>query len=200
MLTKPGAVKHCWHLFRCRNIIRTKVLVEEGKWGEVTAETEELCHHHEPVPGTNCQRHHQQLGQDERCEGDCDHVHELWLEQHQRAVHEDATWWRQRKQIEHMTPEHFNYSCEGLEKVKPGLMSRGFVWVFSWRTIYSWILHAFFLSPFFISSAWKIGQAVYWDTELRIYVSSDKDWFNNITHEGKRCTMCSSVSHPGKRL
>lgn len=81
--------------------IRTKVLVEEGQWGEVAAQAEELSHHHEPVPGANGQRHHQQLGEDERGEGDGDHVHKLRLKQQQGAVHEDATWWRQRKQTHH---------------------------------------------------------------------------------------------------
>lgn len=81
--------------------IRTKVLIEEGQRGDVTAQAEELSHHHEPVPGANGQRHHQQLGEDERGEGDGDHVHKLRLEQQQGAVHEDATWWRQRKQTHH---------------------------------------------------------------------------------------------------
>lgn len=83
--------------FKKRGEIRTEVLVEEGQRGEVAAQAEELGHHHEPVPGADGQRHHQQLGQDERREGDGHHVHELRLKQHQRAVHEDATWWRPRE-------------------------------------------------------------------------------------------------------
>lgn len=74
----------------------TKVLVEEGERGQVAAQAEELGHHHEPVPGADGQRHHQQLGEDQRREGDGDHVHELRLKQQQRAVHEDAAWWRGR--------------------------------------------------------------------------------------------------------
>lgn len=70
---------------------QVKVFVEEGERGQVTPEAEELCDHHEPVPRPDGERHHQKLGQDERCEGDGDHVHELRLEQHQSAVHEDAT-------------------------------------------------------------------------------------------------------------
>lgn len=81
--------------------VRTKVLVEEGQRGQVAAQAEELGHHHQPVPGADGERHHQELGEDERREGDGHHVHELRLKQHQRAIHEDATWWR--KQFATMT-------------------------------------------------------------------------------------------------
>lgn len=82
------------------NVILTKVLIEEGQGGQVAAQAEELGHHHEPVPGTNRQCHHQQLSQDEGCERDGDHVHKLRLEQHQCAVHQDASWWHQSKQTD----------------------------------------------------------------------------------------------------
>lgn len=77
----------------------TKVLVEEGQGSQVAGQAEELRHHHQPVPGTDGQRHHQQLRQDERCKRDGHHVHKLGLEQHQCTVHEDATWWHQLKWV-----------------------------------------------------------------------------------------------------
>ena len=98
--------------FKGKKWIPTEVLVEEGERGQVAAQAEELGHHHEPVPGTDRQRHHQQFGQDERCEGDGDHVHELRLKQHQRAVHEDATWWCQEKQANKVTlPDQVRLCC-----------------------------------------------------------------------------------------
>lgn len=74
-----------------RHSAYSEVLVEEGERGEVAAQTEELGQHHEPVPGADRQRHHQELGENERREGDGHDVKELRLEQHQGAVHQDAT-------------------------------------------------------------------------------------------------------------
>lgn len=85
------------------NSVLTEVFVEEGQRSQVGAEAEELCQHHQPVPGTDGERHHQELGENERGEGDGDHVHELRFEQQQRAIHEDATWWRQRRHMEEVT-------------------------------------------------------------------------------------------------
>ena len=92
-------MKQVGQSFSGKNTPPTKILVEEGKRGEVAAQAEELRHHHQPMPRPDGQRHHQQLRQDERREGDGHHVHELRLEEHQRTVHEDAAW-RQQKETE----------------------------------------------------------------------------------------------------
>ena len=43
------------------------------------------------MPALDLDRHHQQLGEDERGEGDAHHVHEALLEEHDPAQHDDAT-------------------------------------------------------------------------------------------------------------
>lgn len=56
----------------------------------ITGQAEEFGNHHEPVPRLDGQRHHEQLGEDERREGDGHDVDELRLEEQQRPVHDDA--------------------------------------------------------------------------------------------------------------
>lgn len=77
----------------------TKVFIKEGQGSQIAGQAEELGHHHEPVPGPDGQCHHQQLCQDQSCERDGHHVHKLRLEEHQRAIHEDAPWWRQTEGV-----------------------------------------------------------------------------------------------------
>lgn len=68
----------------------TYELVQEDEWGDVAGQAQQLADYHEPVPRLYGQRHHQQLGQDERGEGNGDDVDELWIEEQQRPVHDDA--------------------------------------------------------------------------------------------------------------
>lgn len=74
-----------------RDVGEVEVFVEEGEGGEVAAQTEELGQDHEPVPRADGQRHHEELGEDERREGNGHDVNKLRLEQKQRAVHQDPT-------------------------------------------------------------------------------------------------------------
>lgn len=68
----------------------TYELVQEDERGDVAGQAQELADYHEPVPRLNGQGHHQQLSQDERGEGNGDDMDELWLEEQQRSVHDDA--------------------------------------------------------------------------------------------------------------
>lgn len=68
----------------------TYELVQEDEGGDVAGQAEELADYHEPVPRLDGQGHHQKLSQDERGEGNGDDVEELWLEEQQRPVHDDA--------------------------------------------------------------------------------------------------------------
>lgn len=65
--------------------------MQEDERGHVAGQAEELAHDHQPVPGLDGESHHQQLGEDERGEGDGHDVHELRLEEQQRSVHDDAS-------------------------------------------------------------------------------------------------------------
>lgn len=68
----------------------TYELVQEDEWGDVTGQAQELADDHEPVPRLNGEGHHQQFSQDEGGEGNGNDVDELWLEEQQRSVHDDA--------------------------------------------------------------------------------------------------------------
>lgn len=68
----------------------TEVLIEEGEGGHIAGQAEELGQAHEPVPGVQCECHHDQLGEDEGGEGDGHHMHELPLEQQQGAQEQGA--------------------------------------------------------------------------------------------------------------
>ena len=46
---------------------------------------------HEPVPRSDGECHHDELGEDEGGEGDGNDVDELVVEENERSVHEDAT-------------------------------------------------------------------------------------------------------------
>lgn len=68
--------------------------MEEHQGGDVAGQAEQLGHRHKPVPGLDRQGHHEQLGEDQRREGDGHDVHEFGLEQQQRPVHDGAPWAR----------------------------------------------------------------------------------------------------------
>ena len=68
----------------------TDVVVEEDERGHVAGQTQQLRHHHQPVPGLDGEGHHEQLREDERGEGDGHDVDELRLKQQHGAVHYDA--------------------------------------------------------------------------------------------------------------
>lgn len=68
----------------------TYELMQEDERGDVAGQAQEFTDNHEPVPRLNGQGHHEQLGQDERGEGNGDNMDELRLEEQQRAVHDDA--------------------------------------------------------------------------------------------------------------
>lgn len=70
--------------------VLTDELVQEDEWSDVASQTQELGHDHEPVPRLHRQRHHEQLGQDQRGEWNRHDVHKLRLEEQQSAVHDDA--------------------------------------------------------------------------------------------------------------
>lgn len=55
----------------------TYELVQEDERGDVAGQAQELADYHEPVPRLDGQGDHQQLGQDERGEGNGDDMDEL---------------------------------------------------------------------------------------------------------------------------
>lgn len=70
----------------------TYKLVQENERGDVARQAQQLADDHEPVPRLDGQRHHEQLGQDERGEGNGDNVDKLRVEEQQRSVHDYAPW------------------------------------------------------------------------------------------------------------
>ena len=67
----------------------TEVWCEDEHGCDVDDDAEDLGDDHGPVPRPYRQRHHQQLGDNQRRERDGDDVHELALEQPEGAVHDD---------------------------------------------------------------------------------------------------------------
>lgn len=66
--------------------------MQENERGDVARQAQQLADDHEPVPRLDGQRHHEQLGQDERGEGNGDNVDKLRVEEQQRSVHDYAPW------------------------------------------------------------------------------------------------------------
>lgn len=73
------------------NEVNINKLVQEDQGSDVAGEAEQLSHDHEPVPRLDCQCHHQQLGENQRREGNGNNVHKFGFKEEECSIHDDAT-------------------------------------------------------------------------------------------------------------
>lgn len=70
----------------------TEVFMEDDERDDVESKAQHFTNNHQIVPGSHCQRHHQQLCQYEGRECYRDDVNEVSLEEEEGAIHDDSTW------------------------------------------------------------------------------------------------------------